>query len=77
VTEDKSKTDTLQKPKDNPEIANNTKYRRTKLAWLSRFLRHLARKQGIPGSSVGIVWGVGGLNPQFMSTDAFWSENQL
>jgi len=36
------KTDTIQKL--NPEFANNAKYNRTKLAWLSRLIRHSARK---------------------------------
>jgi len=43
-TEDKSKTDTT-KTKHNPEKAN-TKHRKTKLPWFSRFLRHSARKRG-------------------------------
>jgi len=32
------------KSKDNPDKANNTKYSKRKLAWLSRFLQHSARK---------------------------------
>jgi len=43
VTEDKSKTDTLQKL--NPGKANIAKYS-SKLAWSSRLLRHSARKRG-------------------------------
>jgi len=43
VTGDKSKTD-ITKVKDNPERANNAKHSKTKLAWFSRFLRHMARK---------------------------------
>jgi len=43
VTEDKSKADTT-KTKHNPEKGNNTKHSKTKLAWFSRFLRHLESK---------------------------------
>jgi len=45
VTEDKSRTDTS-KTKHNPEKVNNAKYSRTKLAWFSCLIRHLARKLG-------------------------------
>jgi len=44
-TEDKLKTDTA-KSKHNPEKANNAKYSKTKLAWYSHLVRHLARKRG-------------------------------
>jgi len=44
-TEEKSKTD-ITKTKHNPAKANNTKHSKTKLAWFSRFLRHLAPKRG-------------------------------
>jgi len=46
VTEDKSRTDTLRKLNTTQKKANNTKYRKTKLAWFSRLLRHSARKRG-------------------------------
>jgi len=45
MTEDKSKTDRHYKTKHNPEKANNTKHSKTKLAWISFFLRHFARKR--------------------------------
>jgi len=34
------------KTKHNPGKANNAIYSRTKLAWFSRLIRHLARKRG-------------------------------
>jgi len=45
VTEDKSRTDTM-KTKHNPDKTTDIKYRKTKLAWFSCFLRHSARKRG-------------------------------
>ena len=51
VTEDKSRTDTT-KNKDKPEKANNTKYSKIKLDWLSRLLRHQ------PGNKVGLFYSV-------------------
>jgi len=45
-TEDKLKTDTLQKLNTTQKKANNAKYSRTKLPWFSRLIRHSAWKQG-------------------------------
>jgi len=68
-TEDKSTTDRhTTKTKHNPEKANNTKHRKTKLAWFSRLLRHSARKRG--GLIVQCSWAHTG--PTNVPRDICW-----
>jgi len=45
-TEDKLKTDTLQKLNTTQKKTKNAKYSKTKLPWFNRLTRHSARKRG-------------------------------